>query len=381
MDKYHSKVTELTLPIVYLEADSEIGSDKRTNIGFKISNADVTEISSLGTAKIRGGMSIGYPKKSFSLKLDESIACFDLPKSKEWILNANFIDKTFMRHKLSYDLFREINAKNITSESNYVILYLNGNLQGLYLLMQRINEDLLDLDKKDKKAVIFKDPVLFFTDDRLNAHRTDPYPQNFPKKKSSRLTDEMIEFRNYILTSDDQTFFDNEIGIASKMNMESIVDWYIFLMLSNGGDGLVKNYFLYRKNEDSLFDLTIWDCDHSFGRDGDGELNMMERSIRPHKNILLKRLLTNTNFNNKVAKRWNELREKGVISKQHIFGMIEENDLQIKEAIQLNNEIWSNDQKYYFDSNSYEQEIVILKEFIRDRITQLDEIFVTDQSI
>eukprot|EP00095_Tigriopus_kingsejongensis_P007455 snap_masked-scaffold293_size218662-processed-gene-1.0 protein:Tk07455 transcript:snap_masked-scaffold293_size218662-processed-gene-1.0-mRNA-1 annotation:"tryptophanyl-trna synthetase" len=51
--------------------------------------------------------------------------------------------------------------------------------------------------------------------------------------------------------------------------------------------------FMLKKTKNSLgYRLAIWDYDHSFGRDGDNELNMMERPIDADRCVLLRRLTT-----------------------------------------------------------------------------------------
>ncbi|MFT6783874.1 MAG: hypothetical protein ACJA1A_003816, partial [Saprospiraceae bacterium] len=70
--------------------------------------------------KYRGGHSARYEKHSFSLELVKKYQLTGLPKDDDWILNANYIDKTFMRHKISYDLFRDMNINNLSVASNYV---------------------------------------------------------------------------------------------------------------------------------------------------------------------------------------------------------------------------------------------------------------------
>ena len=46
---------------------------------------------------------------------------------------------------------------------------------------------------------------------------------------------------------------------------------HLLLYLSNGGDGITKNFYIYKMDEETPFRIALWDCDHSFGRDGDNE--------------------------------------------------------------------------------------------------------------
>jgi len=51
-----------------------------------------------GVIKLRGGISRRYFKHSYALKLATDYSLNDLPADDDWILNANYIDKTFIRH-------------------------------------------------------------------------------------------------------------------------------------------------------------------------------------------------------------------------------------------------------------------------------------------
>ena len=77
-------------------------------------------------AKMHGGTSRKYPKRSYTLKLDYPKSLVGLPKDKDWILNASYIDKTFIRHQLYYELFYKMNKRhNIAPKCAYVSVFKN----------------------------------------------------------------------------------------------------------------------------------------------------------------------------------------------------------------------------------------------------------------
>ncbi len=97
--------------------------------------------------KCRGGSSSKYYKHSYAIELDKKHSLAGLPNDDDWVLNANYIDKTFMRHKISYDIFKEMSPKNMAAQSAYIRLFINGNYTGLYVLMQEVNAGMLKLNK------------------------------------------------------------------------------------------------------------------------------------------------------------------------------------------------------------------------------------------
>ena len=136
-----------------------------------------------GKIKFRGGISSRYDKHSFTLKLEEKYPLEGLKAAKTFILNANYIDKTMMRHKISYDLFRKMRPeRNKAAECRYLQLYLNDNYEGLYVLMEKLDAKRLGVDKHDSMSMIFKDPPLFWGEKRIVPQDSDNYyQQTYPK--------------------------------------------------------------------------------------------------------------------------------------------------------------------------------------------------------
>ena len=62
----------------------------------------------------RGSSSQSWPKKQYAVEtwtaanLDTSVSLMGLPKESDWVLNAPFIDRSFLRNVLAYDLFRRM---------------------------------------------------------------------------------------------------------------------------------------------------------------------------------------------------------------------------------------------------------------------------------
>ena len=120
--------------------------------------------------------------------------------------------------------------------------------------------------------------------------------------------------------------------------------------------------------------IAIWDYDHSYGRDGDGALNMMEREIRWKRIILLKRLMESKklNYSERLNKRWSELRT-GLYSRSNIEMMIDENTKILRPHLKENFKKWPLKSKWYEDENTYDQEIQIMKKYLSRRLMYLDD--------
>ncbi len=328
-----------------------------------------------GKIKYRGGMSVGYPKKSYALDLNLKTSLLGLPADDDWILNASYIDKTFIRHKLSYDLFRQMSVQNLASECSYFLLRENGTDKGLYVLMEEVDASMIGLNKLDSMAMLFKDPSIFY-EERLPKVQdsTNYYQQKFPKIQQADKAWYLDQFRAFMFQTDDQSFVQ---GIDQWVDLRNVIDWHLILLLSNNGDGIMKNWYLYKLDASTPFRFAIWDYDHSFGRDGDGEYNMMERPIKCKRSVLLRRLMETDaqGYNQRLNQRYQQLRKKGIFSKENLLAKIEENRFTIIDAVAANVALWPDDGPGYWDKKSHREEVAIMEQFIELRLTQLDERF------
>ena len=228
------------IPTLNIKKDGAIGWKEKelcNIIYFDSENTDEL----IGKIKCRGGISRRYNKHSFSLELEDKYSFSKLPHDDDWIINANYIDKTFMRHKISFDLFREMSSENIASRSNYVNLMINDKYEGLYVLMEEINASMIGLNKSDTMAMLFKDPPVF-RKERL-AYVQDSsnyYQQKYPKISKSDKTYYIEEFKDFLFKTSDNEFSRN---IDAWVDISNVMDWHIILLFSKKNGPRCTSFF------------------------------------------------------------------------------------------------------------------------------------------
>ena len=175
----------------------------------------------------------------------------------------------------------------------------------------------------------------------------------------------------FMIHADDSTFA-HEIG--QHFDLENIIDWHLLLMFTNNGDGVMKNFYLYKRNTQTPFRIAIWDYDDAFGRDGEGELKMTESLPDFDRCLILNRLQNNPylDYGARLRARYKELRDNGIFSKKHIEKMIRANDKLIHNEIDRNFELWPVDGIGYYDASTYAEELEIMRKYLDIRIPQLD---------
>lgn len=373
--EFSSKRQNLPVFSVITPNDSTIQWDKKTDASLFIDSDKYNSLPHRIRIKYRGGSSSQYPKHSLTIDVKESIPIGGLPSRKRWILNANYIDKTFIRHVFHFDLFRAMNSKNIAPNSRFVLLKVNQNPKGLYVLMERVNDELLANQLGFRSPIIYKEPPLFYSDyEKRVENKKNPFNQKNPSIKEKDFNPELNKTARFIHHSSNQFFKTN---VFTVFNLKSIIDWHLILLLSNNGDGVLKNFYLYQKDATSKYNIALWDYDHSIGRDGDNELNLIRSGIAIERNKLFERLieLNPSNYLGQLSFRWFELRDSE-FSEKNILHLIDSLKNKITPYIPQNDSLWpSTDTTWYFDSNNFQEEISIIKKYFSLQLPRLDSTF------
>lgn len=362
----------LQLPVIHIYTDTIIPWDNRIPCSVSVV-ADGDSVLYDGKIKFRGGISSKFYKHSYALKLANAQSFCHLPENKSWILNASYIDKTFMRHKLCYDLFNMMGETDLAPQCAYALVRDNGQPQGLYVVMQRLNRKALKVDKNDSGAVIFKEPKLFYSDMKITQRGSqveNPHGQTYPDYDKERCDAIIADFRKFIQSTPDNEFYTN---IENWIDLSNLIDWHLFVMFTNSGDGVLKNFYLYKKNAQTPFRIALWDCDHSFGRDGDNEKNMLEHLPNIRRNILIDRMMNSPEYMEKLQRRYAELRESGIFSYENIERMMQENDPYVRLGLEENTRLWPIDSKDYFDAANYDEEYALILEFVKLSLDRMDK--------
>lgn len=362
---------------INIQVDSVIPWNLKTSCSLTFSNSDDTI---KGKIKCRGGISAKYWKHSFSLSLIKDTALFEgIKADDDFIINANYIDKTFMRHKLSYDLFRKMDSTNISPRCEYRHIFVNQNYEGLYVLMEEVDKSLVGVSDEDGTAMILKDGGLFVEnhEDFFIQPGEDLYQQKYPKVQTSLHTKELNDLWYFLFQSSDLEFKKN---VADHFDLKNIMYWHLLLLITNNGDGIVKNFYWYRGN-DKRWRVVPWDYDDSFGRNGDYSPQSTESGWE--RNILLKRLyeLDVDHYRQQLISQW-ELLSSTTLSLENIQAEISKNvDLLKSVEVEWNFKKWPINSPDYLDSNNFEQEVEIIRNYFNLRYPEIDSILNTWETL
>lgn len=369
------------LPILFLDAREPIVSERKAPCTVKLDLPAGPGIGGTGAltgmVRIHGATSQMYPKKSFGLTLDTPVSWLGMRESTHWVLMAAFVDRSLMRHKLSYDLFRGLsvsNAPRFASASRFVEVNLNGKYHGAYLLMERVDRAMLQLRRYDSNAP--HQAAIYKAEDH-GANFSRPGHAAYEQREPDPLTGEywgpLDRFNRFVSSATETNFFDPEKGIPARLDLDNTIDFHLLILLTSNMDGYDKNLIIARDAPTTnpplpRFFFVPWDYDATFGR------NWNAHRVEPTvwlSNHLFDRLLGDAAYRKKFAARWKQLRARE-FSVPTIHNMIDENARTLGEATKRNETRWRTLTGPYPDRLGFEEDVAQMKEWVVARVKWLD---------
>ncbi|TCD03241.1 CotH kinase family protein [Pedobacter psychroterrae] len=335
--------------------------------------------------KGRGNSTWGMEKKPYRLKFTDKTPMLGMPTAKNWVLLANYSDKTLLRTSTAFEFGTKIGA-DFTPQGRPVELVLNGKYKGSYFLTSQVevNENRVnipELKKSNTSAEEITGGYLLEQDERRdepNRFETEKRKLPFTIKSPEDITPAQFTYiKNYMQQTEDaifsEDFADPEKGYNKYINTESFINWFIVQEIMKNQDAKVFSSIFYYKNRGGKLGLgPLWDFDLAAG-------NVDYSDARYSTGWWIKdgpwfsRLFQDPNFSAKVKARWNALKNKEI---KDITASIDQNAAYInlsqrknfEEWKILDKKVWPNPVAY----GTYSAEVAQLKTWLSARITWLD---------
>ena len=396
---FGDKYQQLTnLPTIYINTENGVGvtsKDDYVNAYVTVRGAEnaednITEV--LTEIKGRGNSTWGMAKKPYRLKFDEKINFLgNDAKEKNWVLLANYADKTLMRNALAFETARNMFDFGFTPSVTFVDVVLNGENIGSYMLTDQVEvkKKRVPVTEQDETTSI-NDPEITggylievdgFADSEISWFKTTKGMKvtiKYPKDDEIN-SDQTAYIKNYTQQMEDALFGTNytnaETGWRKYIDEASMVDWYIACELFGNSDAWWSTY-MYKERDDVFKFGPLWDFDIAFNNDnrlGDATQKLM-RTYAHEPKTWVARWCTDETFMNAVKVRWAELREEGLAVFMNNY--IDNTAIYLQESQQYNFQKWNvlNKVVHYelAARGSYTAEVDFLKNYVNNRISYLD---------
>ena len=142
---------------IYTEDGRNVESkDEYLDMNLFVKGEREDALSASGRIKGRGNATWGYEKKPYKIKFDEKQSLLGYPANKEWVLLAEYSDKSLMRTAYKCELAQTVGMP-YPIHYHHVELYLNDVYLGIYVLTDQV-------EKKTDRVDIEDDGLLFEND-------------------------------------------------------------------------------------------------------------------------------------------------------------------------------------------------------------------------
>jgi len=242
--------------------------------------------------EIRGSSSQQYPKKQYGFETrdgageDSAVSLLGMPAESDWILSAQYNDKTLMRDVVVYQLTNSLGR--YASRTRYCEVVLNGEYIGVYMLFEKIKRDknrvnIAKLEPADTSGVEMTGGYIIKID-KLDGSGNDgwysaypPYPGAWQKiyyqyhypKPEDITAGQKIYIKNYIAKI--ESVFASEMyrnGYPQYVDVSSMVDYFLINEMTKNVDSFRLSFFMYKdidSKNTKLFFGPVWDYNSGFG--------------------------------------------------------------------------------------------------------------------
>lgn len=370
--------------------------------------------------ELRGNYSQGLPQKPYKLETRDAdgeelnVSLLGMPEEHDWCLIANYNDKVFVRNTLAYSLFKDMG--NYAVRSHYCEVVLNGEYQGVYMLMESIKRDndrvdIAKLEDDENSGLDLTGGYIiksdYWTDEDswlLNHHPIDhpdfdvhlvyeyPKPEDITAEQKTYIQTFINDFETALYG---EQFADPQNGYAKYIDTDTFIDYFIINELARNTDGFRKSCFFHKDKDESETEISklkagpVWDFDWAWknipgcsifeATDGSGwsyEVNDCWPDVNSPGWYV--RLMQDPAFQNRLRCRWEYFRSS-FLSNESLTAFIDEKAEYLNEAQDRHFDKWGNlgintgTPEVEQDPATFEAQIAQFKNWINLRLAWLDE--------
>lgn len=221
--------------------------------------------------KGHGNSSWNADKKPFKLIFDDSVSFGDMGEGTEWILQANAFDHTNLKNALVMDTAKNVGIDEV-SDYRYVDVYLNGEYNGLYTLVQSVQDTISDAVGNENVYLAVANSSVESEDESDKYFSINDYTTAELKIPEKISEDSLNEMQNYFQKINAVIIGESEGKLEDYIDIDSWTEKYLIdEIFENFDSGVRSNYFYWTSEDGSnspIYAGPIWDYDISFGTAG-----------------------------------------------------------------------------------------------------------------
>lgn len=339
--------------------------------------------------KLRGNSTLAQEKKPFQLKFANKTNILGLGEAKKWVLRNNFLDRSYLRDDAAMKI-AEMIGEDYAWRGKFVEMYFDGEYEGLYYLLHRVEIGKGRVDLRDTAGVLVE----------MDSLHKDEGGCYFTYAGSClKLTDAVLEEEGWeekamgeFLTDFNKLEMAAEKGdyasAAELADMESLAKYFLISEFSTNPDAYASSFYFYKNGtNDKIHAGPVWDFDFAFGNrewawgeeiegffDATNDQARREEAFSENSdgNIakLIYQLMDIPEFRAEVERVWQErMSGRG----QELMLSLKKTASTIREAALKDAEKW--------DRGDFDTEVEALLEWIEARYAHMEEVYGGEEKV
>lgn len=397
-----------TLPIVLIDTGgSDIPDEPKTMAQMRVVDNGPGEVNTASGAatyegwigiELRGSSSSRFPKKQYGVETrhedgsNRNVSLLGLPEENDWVLHAPYSDKSLLRNALAFEMGAR--TGRYASRYRFCEVILDGDYQGVYLLLETIKDDgdRVDLSDTDRLGggYIAKLDKRTGSDDG-DWPSADPATGQFVRyqfhdPEGDELTAEQRSEIEASWDAMEQATLADDIEAATRphLDWDSLVDYVIVSEVAKNIDAYRISVYVHRPALGAPIHAgPLWDFNLAFGNAdyGAAEETSGFQYATPYTSETypipswFSRVVESDPFRERLRARWSDLRA-GPFATDALTGWIDETTGDLDEAQVRNFDRWPILDRDIWPNatvrGSYAGEVGYLRSWLTDRLAWLD---------
>ena len=291
--------------------------------------------------KLRGNSTLAMDKKPFRIKFDKKQSLFGYKKNKSWALLADYIDQSNIRNYTAFKIANSV-VSDFSPHGTHVVLYLNDNYLGVYLLTEQVDEKEGRINVEDTIDATVDNNFPFLVEmdrnalsegvtgiDNFSIDYYYPIEIKYPEFDERGVTKEndnvFLYIKEYITAvfktlktgeTVNVSFSETPMGFEDLVDENSFLQYLLINEIMGNRDNAWGSIYMYKTKDGKLKFGPVWDFDWSVCGEYTG-LPYQETGVNYAKEFALIKnwtfhgnYLINENRYNKMVAVFNEIKPK-----------------------------------------------------------------------
>lgn len=322
----------------------------------------------------RGNTSWTEPKKPYRLKFKKKISVAGLKESKNYVLVANYVDRTLMRNAVAFKV-AELLGVPFTNHCIPVNLWLNGRYRGQYMLSEKLGINKASVNIDETTGVLWEMDAYYDEDYRF---RTTAY--DLPCQIKDPDFDELYEEGDLDIPPATQwkmwrEDLDYAVSCVEQGRWEKAFDCdatvRYFLANSIVGNHEVrypKSVFLHKGSIGEKYTFgPVWDFDWAFGFEVPANVGLLWWKGEPGENFLQK-IFSSALFQKEMMAALRKFRQEGL---PELMRYIDEYAAMTRASALQDGDLWPSELLYgdrEISAERFDENVEELRQYLLDRI-------------